>query len=293
MKVVIAIATAGRPAQMSLTLEQVAKQTAKVDLVVVCPANERDFEPAAVGHLGLPIEVVHGTPGLCPQRNAVIEHCRDADLLVFFDDDFYPAPDYLAQVTRLFREHRDVVVATNHPVFDGASGPGIPHDQAVRITDNMTSDPAAALDVSPTYGGYGCNMVVRAEPVMRHQVRFDERLPLYGWLEDIDFTRRLAPYGRIVKCRQLQGVHLGIKRGRLKGVRLGYSQLANPYYMVRKGSVAPSFAAKYALRNVAMNGLRCINPEPWVDRRGRLWGNTLALFDFVRGRLRPDAILEM
>ena len=81
-------------------------------------------------------------------------------------------------------------------------------------------------------------MIVRTAPVLAHGLRFDDNLPLYGWLEDIDFARSIAPYGRVVKSMLLRGVHLGVKRGRTSGVKLGYSQIANPLYMLRKGTFA-------------------------------------------------------
>jgi hypothetical protein len=45
-----------------------------------------------------PTEIACG-PGLTGQRNAVIASCRDADAVAFFDENFYPAPSYLAQAT--------------------------------------------------------------------------------------------------------------------------------------------------------------------------------------------------
>ena len=46
-------------------------------------------------------------------------------------------------------------------------------------------------------------------------------------------------------------------------------------------------------RNLAMNLLRSLRPEPHIDRRGRIRGNLAALVDLARRRLRPDRILQM
>jgi hypothetical protein len=46
-------------------------------------------------------------------------------------------------------------------------------------------------------------------------------------------------------------------------------------------------------RNVARNIARCLAPEPWVDRRGRVKGNMLALGDLVLGRIDPRKILQL
>jgi hypothetical protein len=91
----------------------------------------------------------------------------------------------------------------------------------------------------------------------------------------------------------LRGVHLGIKLGRTSGVRFGYSQIANPIYLIRKGSMPRRHANKIMLRNLAANLARSLYPEPWVDRRGRLKGNLLALFDMLRGRISPNQILRL
>src|SRR5258708_31843820 len=113
----------------------------------------------------------------------------------------------------------------------------------------------------------------------RQGVLFDERLPQYGWLEDVDFSRRLARYGRIVQLPDARGVHLGSKSGRTLGVKLGYSQMVNPIYMVKKGTMAPGKALLHMSRNFAKNLVRSLKPEPYVDRRGRLRGNVLGLID--------------
>ena len=98
---------------------------------------------------------------------------------------------------------------------------------------------ATALQTVPAFNGYGCNMAVRSAVVRRHRLRFDERLPLYAWQEDVDFSRRLAPHGAILQLEGARGVHLGVKQGRSPGVQLGYAQVVNPLYLVRKQAGYP------------------------------------------------------
>jgi len=42
-----------------------------------------------------------------------------------------------------------------------------------------------------------------------------------------------------------------------------------------------------------MNMVRALWPEPYVDRRGRLLGNVVALRDLVTGHMDPTRILEL
>ena len=103
-----------------------------------------------------------------------------------------------------------------------------------------------------------------------------ERLPLSGWQEDIDFTCQLRRKGRVVALRSHIGVHLGVKSGRVSGERFGYSQVANPIYLIRKGSVPATFALELMMRNIFANLVKSLWPEPYVDSWGRLKGNLLA-----------------
>jgi hypothetical protein len=119
-------------------------------------------------------------------------------------------------------------------------------------------------------------------------LRFDERLVLHGWQEDIDFTSQLRRYGRIMGMTLLAGVHLGIRSGRTSGTRFGYTQVMNPLYLVRKGTVPLHFACRQISRNVAANLVRSLRPEGHIDRRGRLKGNLLAAYHLIRGRIEPE-----
>ena len=122
---------------------------------------------------------------------------------------------------------------------------------------------------------------------------FDEALPLYGWLEDIDFTYQLGRRGLLVKADRLRGVHMGVKGGRTSGVRLGYSQVANPIHLLRKATAPPKLAWAMMTRNLASNLIRSLAPEPHIDRAGRLRGNLTALWHLARGRLDPLYILDL
>lgn len=251
-----------------------------------------DCEKSIIGALPYPVVKVEGARGSSAQRNAIIAAANDADAIVFFDDDFYPCEDYLEEAGRLL-ENPEIVVARGRLLADGVGGPGIGHEEALTLIENRKPLPEEDAAISDTYGGYGCNMIVRMVPVKKHGIRFDENLPLYGWQEDIDFSRALAPYGRVVISSRLAGVHLGSKRGRTSGKRFGYSQIANPIYLCRKGTMSPEYARRIMTKNILANIIRSLKPEPWIDRRGRLKGNIRALGDLVRGRIDPRAILNM
>ncbi len=290
MRLAIGIATRGRAAILGEVLAELARQTRKPDRVLVCHVTEEDVA-------GLParfpqVEFQASPAGLPRQRNAILDACGDCDAVLFLDDDFLPAPAYLAVTEAVLAAHPDCVVTTGTVIADGAKGPGLSVAEG-RATLAADTPPADALAVAPHFNGYGCNMAFRLAPLRAHGIRVDEALPLYGWYEDIDVTRALGRHGSILRLAGARGVHLGSKSGRVSGLRLGYSQVANPVYLARKGTFPWSHAIPSAARHTAMNALRSLAPEPHVDRFGRLRGNLLALADLLRGRAHPARILEL
>ena len=158
-----------------------------------------------------------GPRGLTCQRNAILEQVRDFDVVVFFDDDFLPTPSYLQVVERVFATQDDVVMVTGLVIADGIIGPGLSLEDARSWLAVFGAIKRDWHELEKVTNGYGCNMALRVSAVEAGQCRFDEKLPLYGWLEDVDFSLRLGQRGRIVKAMAAQGVHLGIKKGRVLG----------------------------------------------------------------------------
>lgn len=47
------------------------------------------------------------------------------------------------------------------------------------------------------------------------------------------------------------------------------------------------------LRNLLSNHSRILRPEFYIDRRGRVQGNWLAIYDLVVGQMHPRRILQL
>ncbi len=288
LKVAVGVATRGRPGIVRLVVDHLQHQTLRPASIIVSCASRED----AGGLDERPgFSVVVGPPGLARQRNAVLDAVADdVDLVVFFDDDFVPHRDWLAAVARTFAEQPDVACITGDVIADGIMGPGIGFPEACAAM--AAFEPPAVASLVEGYSPYGCNMALRRAAI--GTLRFDERLVLYGWLEDRDFGGALARKGlRLLKIGAAAGIHMGIKKGRVAGLKLGYSQVVNPIYLHRKGTMTRSIAADHVMRNVAANLRGFFRPEPYVDRRGRLHGNVLGVLDLLRGRIAPERAQDL
>ena len=285
----IVIASTGRPKELGRWAEHVKRQTIPPTQVVYAvvkptdlPENVPDNVMVIGSHAGLPI-----------QRNAALEAIMEAcDIVAYFDDDFVPSSFCIEGIDTLFRLYPDVVAANGTLLADGINSAGITYEEASELVARHDKLPRPRPVVLHELGGlYGCNMVYRVNAI--GEERFDEELPLYAWQEDIDFAARVGRRGRIVKTNAFHGVHQGVKGARLPGVRLGYSQVVNPIYLTRKGTLPARDAAKLIVKNILMNHAKSLFPEPWIDRLGRCKGNWLAILDVLRGGDHPKNILKL
>ncbi len=293
-RLAIGIATIGRAPILKQTLMEIAGQTRAPDAVIVCATGDADVAGAVFPGDGT--RLLFSSPGLPRQRNAILDAAHDCDIVLFLDDDFLIAADYVARTLEAFAASPRLAVATGTVLADGIGGPGITAAEGRAILAADAGTTAATPSGQPAFCGYGCNMAVRMSLVHAHRIRVNERLPLYGWQEDVDFTRRLGAYGSIVRLEDARGVHLGTKTGRGSGLRLGYSQVANPVHLAlsSKGRAYPyAYALNRIARNMSANILRSARPERYVDRRGRLRGNFIALGDLLTGRIRPERALDL
>ena len=122
LRIAVGIATVGRSQLLRAALDELAAQLRPPERVVVCAPSADDFGELAQD---AKLQLVLGPRGLTCQRNAILEHVRDFDVVVFFDDDFLPAPSYLQVVERVFAKHPDIVMVTGLVLADGIIGPGL------------------------------------------------------------------------------------------------------------------------------------------------------------------------
>ena len=293
---VVIIATKGRPQEVSNLLETLEQQTIRPDKIVVSACEPNDIAKG----LAIPenAEVLFGPPGLPAQRNRALSSVSGkCDIVVFFDDDFIPSRYWIEHIQNLLTTQSDVDGVTGEVLADGVKTGGIRWPDGQAIVDRMDSsrEKSAFVDnfrMRDIRSGYGCNMAFRARAI--EHLTFDERLVLYGWLEDLDFGCRATAGGeKMIWSDAVWGVHLGINRGRVSGLKFGYSQVVNPWYLMKKGSIKPLDAAVHILRGLVANSLAIFLPTSHVDRWGRLKGNIIGMREIAFGRLAPENIFKL
>jgi len=286
----VVIATRGRPQAVSRLLQVLEQQTLPPSVVVISATEQADV--GSHPNTWLNVDVVLGSPGTSIQRNRALDRLQShCDVVFFFDDDFVPSPYWIERAVRILGSNPSVAGISGRILRDGAMSEAVSWEEAEHwIVAADVPDPEMGLmDVSDLYG---CNMAFPMA-LVGGDVRFDERLVFYGWLEDKDFSRRIGRSGRLVQSNSLIGVHLGVKQGRVSGRRFGYSQIVNPWYLFRKGTLSVKEAWSNTLKALAVNGVKMIRPEKFVDRRGRFKGNVVAVAHLLSGICRPEKAAEL
>ena len=294
----VIIATRGRPGEVGKLLAELERQTLPPLKIVVVGATQVDLPALPPGKTDVQL-LLADRPGLTAQRNSGLNWLRQAGLLqpqarfvAFFDDDFRPSDDWLLQASCAFRADPRLAGLTGHVLADGVKGSALTDAEAIeylcgrRAPDRHWSN-SRMKDVESLYG---CNMAVTAE--VANACAFDEELPLYGWQEDCDYAGQARRHGATRLVPACRGVHLGSRSGRVSGVRMGYSQLANPIRIVRRGNMPWLRAARFIGRALLSNLMKSVLLRREVDYAGRLRGNLRAVGDLARSRCHPRRILD-
>lgn len=305
MKAFVVIATKGRAKETCILFDQLARQTLKPDHLIFVGSEEKDIEgleqhPAfAEGQT----RILLSRAGLTIQRNAGLDALLPlvADLppsdwfVAFFDDDFRPARDWLEKAANALQDDPVIAGITGNVLADGVNSEfGISEEDALLYLSGAKPAQAhwsSATQIKTIDGLYGCNMAYRG--TVARTDRFDENLPMYGWQEDSDYSSRARTHGDMVLLPACRGVHLGVSSGRTSGVRFGYSQIANPIFLVKKGSMTRRRAAVLMSKNIVANLAKTLLMIRIKDFPGRLRGNLRAGLDLVSGKLDPLHVLDI
>lgn len=291
LKTTVVVCSANRPDVLSETIASLMRGQSSQPFEIIVSVFNLAHVPAKIRADSAIRVVVSSRQALSAQRNAAIKEVRTPYTL-FLDDDVEIAPNFIESMESLLDEVEDVVVATGFVVVDGVRG-----DAGV----DRTSARAAVLNYVRQHEdcecelGYGCNLFVRTR--MFDHVLFDENLPLYGWLEDLDFSTNCLRYGRIIRNAGTCVAHLGSPTGRVSGLEFGYSQIVNPFYLWCKNGTPKLTNVVFAhwLVPVARNLRRTLMRVPGIrsDRTGRFKGNMIGFRRLLAGKVDPAYIIQL
>lgn len=254
--------------------------------IIISVPGERHVLPETLALPGM--ELLIAPPGLCAQRNAALRTIRDREgVIFFFDDDVEIETHYAEKMLQLFQQRPEVSLASGINLGSGTRPGSLTRESArelikARLAASVTSG------VRPARTGMGSRLAFRAS--LLGSVQFDERLPLYGYLEDYDFSLQCRKFGDVVVNEECLMVHIETAAGRIGTRPRGYSEIVNPIYIYRK-KMGAEFGRTVAgaLKRTLRNFLRCTD----LNGRRQLEGNLIAWGRVIAGKTDPEYMLKL
>ena len=248
LKIAIIIATKNRHSVLRRMLESLNKQSYTITEVIVVDCSDGNMTKDVVESFNhsFPVLVyVHTLPGLTLQRNIGISKLRSAPQIVcFFDDDVELDQLYIEAIVHKFESDKSIVGVSGNIVNEKRR---IFFDRIIRrfffITDNTTGKLLLSGDVGHIFAPVedkevdvlsGCNMSYRSNILFEYNLRFDEQLKDYAYMEDQDFSFRALKYGTLVQVSDAKLVHHETTIARQKQRQLFASYIIHSYYLLKK-----------------------------------------------------------
>lgn len=278
----VIIASRGRSEILKETLESIWNQDDTPDEVIISVVEKSDLP---ISFTSKHVIVLFGSAGLCAQRNLGLKSINSqCNLVSFLDDDLELAPGYFSEVRSAFSKGSAIAGANGNILNEGCSreyARGIlchAHDrQEIKSMQSLKSL-------------YGCNMHFRKEYAIKEQ--FDERLLLYAWLEDYDYSSRISKHGPLFFIPTAKLCHLKEPSGRMDNKKFGFAQIMNPFYIHRKGLLKINEYIKiHFLKVILSNSLKTMKAES--AGFARLSGNMIALRLILKGKILPEYIANV
>lgn len=294
MRVSVILCSFGRPAVLDETVQSILNQSVLPEEILIASPSPVHVEEQTMQRDR--VRFISTSQGLTVQRNAALQCVGDTDLIAFIDDDMELCRSYLEKMIQLFAADPALIVASGRMLADGGRSKQVSRHTARALCANAEErmNSANHLETKPLDYGYGCNMVVRSSVAKAN--RFDERLSLYAWLEDSDFSYRCTRGGKLpVINLSAPCVHLGWRGGRISGRKMGYSQIINPIYLWRKARVFSlrHLVVQYWMRCLIANVAGVFWGRPEDDRLNRLKGNMTAMWHLLNRRCDPSTIKQL
>jgi GT2 family glycosyltransferase len=286
------IASTGRTQVLRETVENVLQQSWRPNRVVIAVIKPGDCDIAPYEFDN--VRVILARKGLSAQLNDAVSLLGDeVEYVCFFDDDVVLVDDYIEKMVGFMQRRADIVALSGHAFRDG----GLSGDEA----RHLVKTPPAVRELEFKNSGkhwvlYGCNMVIRRHVFLKE--KFDERFVLYAWMFEIEMTYRLLAYGKVGRYAGGQLIHLKVQSGRISGVKFGYTQLVNRWYLALRPSLKGRrfyilcWAAYWIMRSTVENFIFQITRknDPYIDYAGRFRGNLRAWYDLFQGKVCPERI---
>jgi GT2 family glycosyltransferase len=232
------------------------------------------------------IELVNSEPSTCIQRNVGFNFIKKSKYIMFLDDDNIFYSDAFYKMQNFLNNNKDFVgVAFNQiykerkNILDFFKKNYITNKIGIYSLDNGGF---SGSGWQSRFVNFENNKIVQWLPTRAviyrsseiKNSRFDKKLGVYGYLEDLDFSLQLKKRGKLMVCSDAKYSHnQSITR---PGFQFGKKELRNRYYIVKKHKLSRSLFFLTTFLRMLLTFKEGILGN--LNSFKRLMGNLVALF---------------
>jgi GT2 family glycosyltransferase len=295
LKLAFVVATKDRPEEFRRMWRSLCRQTRPPEEVVVVDAGAGPSPPEGLCPAVFTATHIRADlPSAARQRNMGLDAVRPrADLVGFLDDDAVLDEDAVAEMLRFWEEMDGTVGGAafnlvNHPPLDLA---GLKHTGFAGWLGLYSRRPGA---VAPSGFQTMIGFVERTTwtewlpstaSVWRREVfgghRFDEWFGGYSYLEDLDFSYRVAKTFRLAVVAGACYRHLPAAGGRGSGYAFGLREVLNRIHFVHTNPELSIVKCRAALAVRLLMSVAFAVKETKFAHLERAWGNAVGLVKSV------------
>lgn len=221
----IIIATYNRKDDLKVCIESILSQEELPDNLIIVDSSDENKDKEEIRNYIKNIKsinikyIITDKKGSSIQRNIgldeISENCK---IVTFLDDDIILEKSYISEIKKAFKD-LSIVGISGFLIRNGSIVNKVPKDTTKKITDSL----------------YGCNMSFRKDAIA--DIRFDENLKLYAFMEDWDFSYRIGKKGKMYYIYEARAVHNTSSKGRVNNKKYGFMLIANRYYLHKKNNI--------------------------------------------------------
>jgi hypothetical protein len=190
------------------------------------------------------IKVVDSEASTCIQRNVGFKFIQNNKYIMFLDDDNIFFPDAFYKMKNFLKNNKDFFGVAFNQVYKEKKNILNSFKKNFIINKlgiyNLNNGGLADSGWQSRFINFKNNKIVQWLPTRAviykskavKNIRFDKKLGVYGYLEDLDFSLQLKKKGNLMVCSDAKYTHdQSIIR---PGFQFGKKELRNRYYIVKK-----------------------------------------------------------
>jgi hypothetical protein len=248
---IIIIPTKDRPEELNNTIKFLDLNRfffKKIIIVDSSTLKKKKIINKIIKNYNLNIKIINSKPSTCIQRNIGFQFIKDEKYVMFLDDDNIFYADAFYRMKEFLNNHNDFVGVAFNQIHRDKEGILEKFKKNI-ILDYLGIYSAKKGGVSRSgwqsrFINFKKNVCVEWLPTRAviykssaiKNIRFDENLGIYGYLEDLDFSLELKKKGNLMVCGRAKYRHDQVIN-RL-GYEFGKKEIKNRYYIVKKHNLS-------------------------------------------------------